>query len=250
MFCSELADTTVPLNTTVSITAKDTGKGGRTYSAALRRQRKKGAKASKKGEEKQFREKYFRELLAKIGLKRARLDGKEKRAVEFSPDGTRDTLDVLCEDKKTGELVAVEFKVRDGERRGVEQLLRYTQQLASTKGTDPSLKHYKDAKIRAVLVTGIADQATSYAIATLDPYRLITWHVYSMNREGTKLESVTRRTVKRIRPVRALEISKASQVKVKSGESGSICVKLGDAEVELSAAAARRLHSQLARVVD
>ncbi len=251
IYARELDDTTIPLDTSIVLTLKDTGLGGRSYPAALRHKKRSDGKDSvtlTKGEEGEFKARYLAALLKELGLKKARLIGKGVSAVEFSPRGTRDKLDVVCEDRVSHDLVALEFKVRDGDRRGVEQLLRYAKQLSVTKANDPRLDHYKDAKVRGVLVTGIADQPTREAIATLDPYELVHWYTYSMKRSPIRLDSVKARHTKRHAPVRALEIRRVGDVNATTLDNDTVQIEFRKFRVELSRKAAIKLREQLKNI--
>lgn len=103
---------------------------------------------------------------------------------EYSPEGTRDRFDYLCKDRK-GVPVIVEVKRRDGERRGVEQLLRYIGQL----------KRAEERSARGILVTGVSDLQTRDALRGRDHDRHIRWFLYGFNEAGELIveeESVER----------------------------------------------------------
>jgi hypothetical protein len=122
-----------------------------------------------RGSERRFKERYDKQLLRGLSL--------EIIEREYSPDGTRDSADFLCEDKK-GNPVLVEFKVDGGERRSVEQLLRYIYQV-STEG-----KYADFDDPHGVLITHQADLATRAAMATLDQFGLLEWHLYGFDHNG------------------------------------------------------------------
>src|SRR5690606_33045056 len=63
----------------------------------------------------------------------------------YSPRGTRDRLDFLASDRKTGGHVVVELKVECGQKRAVEQIERYVDFIRKEKQSD---------EVRGVLITG------------------------------------------------------------------------------------------------
>jgi hypothetical protein len=246
IYAPELADTTLPLAKVIKLCRLDPGPGGKTYATALRHERRGDEdKNSSRAAEQKFKKDHLDELLDHLGLREARLLNASAR--EFSPHGTRDRLDVLCEGEN-GDLVALEIKLQDGERRGVEQLLRYTQQLANSKSDDPRLERYRTAAVRTILVTGVRDQATFEAIATLDPYEIVDWYRYAMDKTSRVLEGVEKCEVPRHPPSNPLTVDKAPEVGV-SRQGKSVTVELRAFQAELSLAAAKKLYEQLGKAL-
>jgi len=136
----------------------------------------------RRGPERQFKVEYGDTLLKKLKVKPLR--DSEQRIVgkEYSPFGTRDAVDYLCTNNDE-RLVVVEIKIDDGEKRGVEQLLRYLDLVYN----DANLEPYRKTYPRAILVTGQGDLATRSALRTLDPLGLIDWYVYGL--EGNVLRT-------------------------------------------------------------
>ncbi|MEZ4222322.1 MAG: endonuclease NucS [Polyangiaceae bacterium] len=91
----------------------------------------------------------------------------------FRPEGTKDVLDVLCVDK-VGIPVVVELKKADGERRVVEQVLRYMRHIDKDS-------RYGKAPSRAVIITGRADLPTRRALERLEPGKDVAWYVYGID---------------------------------------------------------------------
>jgi hypothetical protein len=94
----------------------------------------------------------------------------------FSPDGSRDRFDYLCTDT-AGRPVIVEMKRQDGERRVVEQTLRYIRALRRDRrfaNTDP----------RGLIITGEADIPTRRALEELEPSYTIDWWLYGLDDAG------------------------------------------------------------------
>jgi hypothetical protein len=99
---------------------------------------------------------------------------------EYRPRGTRDRIDVLCRDA-VGRAVAVELKRGAGQKRAVEQLLRYIGQLKHEGGhRDP----------RGILITGYADADTRRALQGRERDDHIDWFVYGLVDDRVKLEAV------------------------------------------------------------
>lgn len=99
---------------------------------------------------------------------------------EYSPNGTRDRLDFLCRDKD-GRSVAVELKVETGDRRAVEQLLRYIGFLKAEGGH----KHP-----RGVLITGREDVLTRRALEGREKDNHIRWWIYGVVNGKIALEEI------------------------------------------------------------
>lgn len=92
----------------------------------------------------------------------------------FRPDGSRDALDFLCEDMQ-GNAVVVELKKKDGEKRVVEQVLRYIRQVRANL-------RYKNP--RGIIVTGCEDLHTRRALEELEPSYKIDWYIYGLDPIG------------------------------------------------------------------
>jgi hypothetical protein len=90
---------------------------------------------------------------------------------DFRPTGSRDALDFLCEDLQ-GNAVVVELKKKDGEKRVVEQVLRYIRQIRSDL-------QYKNP--RGVIITGCEDLHTRRALEELEPSYHIDWFIYGID---------------------------------------------------------------------
>lgn len=97
---------------------------------------------------------------------------------EFRPKGARDRLDFLCKDRE-GQIVVVELKKDDGEKHGVEQVLRYMQYVRKDQ-------RYHGCNPRGVLVTGRADASTRRALEELEqrhPEFPIEWWLYGLTED-------------------------------------------------------------------
>lgn len=100
---------------------------------------------------------------------------------KFRPPGSRDELDFLCEDKQ-GRSVVVEIKKEDGERRVVEQVVRYIRLVRQV----PACR-----EPRGVIVTGIADLHTRRVLEELEPQYHIDWFVYGIDaRNSIRVQQV------------------------------------------------------------
>ncbi len=103
---------------------------------------------------------------------------------QYAPKHTRDRFDFLCHDGD-GCAVVVELKRYDGEKRGVEQVLRYIGQLRE----EAAEKGHKSP--RGILITNYADPATRYALIGQDKDRHVSWWVYGVQED----ESIALREV-------------------------------------------------------
>lgn len=113
------------------------------------------------------------EILRRVGLKKM-------VAKEYSPKGTRDRLDFLCEDKD-GRSVVVELKANSGDKRAVEQVLRYIGMLkAENRDKDPW----------GILITGSADMHTRRALEGRKSDDHIRWWIYGLRGDELVLEEV------------------------------------------------------------
>lgn len=120
--------------------------------------------------EKDLEKRFPNELAGKLKLKDPQ--------GEYSPRGTRDRMDFLCLDHE-GRAVVVELKCDAGDKRAVEQVLRYIGQL----------KHEGGHKApRGVLITGCADPDTRRALEGLDQDSHIDWWIYGLVGGESKLK--------------------------------------------------------------
>lgn len=93
----------------------------------------------------------------------------------FRPPASRDVLDFLCVDRR-GRAVVVEIKKEDGERRVVEQVVRYIRLVRQIPAcVDP----------RGAIVTGYADLHTRRVLEELEPQYHIDWFVYGIDDNNT-----------------------------------------------------------------
>lgn len=97
---------------------------------------------------------------------------------QYAPKHTRDRFDFLCHDGD-GCAVVVELKKDDGEKRGVEQVLRYIGQLRE----EAAEKGHKSP--RGILITNYADPATRHALIGQDKDRHVSWWVYGVQEDGS-----------------------------------------------------------------
>ena len=89
---------------------------------------------------------------------------------EYSPAGTRDRMDRLCTDG-AGRGVVVELKRETGDKRVVEQVMRYIGHLkAEGKYPEP----------RGVIITAVADPHTRRALEGRERDSHIDWYVYGL----------------------------------------------------------------------
>lgn len=108
-------------------------------------------------------DRFEADIMPQLGL----LDPRQN----FCPSGSRDKLDFLCKDEQ-GRSVVVEIKKEDGERRVVEQVVRYIRLVRQdAECRDP----------RGVIVTGIADLHTRRVLEELEPQYHIDWFVYGID---------------------------------------------------------------------
>jgi hypothetical protein len=122
--------------------------------------------------ERDIEARFEHEMMAHLGLSNPQK--------EYRPRGTRDRIDVLCRDAD-GRSVAVELKRGAGQKRAVEQLLRYIGQLKFAGGHhDP----------RGILITGYADADTRRALQGRDRDEHIRWFVYGLVSDEVHLEEV------------------------------------------------------------
>lgn len=117
------------------------------------------------------------ELTRRFAAEMAPTLGVEVIEREYSPPETLDRFDFLCRDT-AGRHVIVEIKRGDGERRAVEQVLRYIRVFRS----DPN---HKPQDPRGLIITGEADLATRRALQELEPGYKIDWWLYGVRADGT-----------------------------------------------------------------
>ncbi|MEZ4444923.1 MAG: endonuclease NucS [Polyangiaceae bacterium] len=98
---------------------------------------------------------------------------------EYSPSRTRDRLDFLCRDERGS--VAVEIKREGGDKRGVEQLMRYIGYLR---------REGADGAVRGLLITGYADPYTRHALEGRDRDEHIDWWLYGLVDGDIRLKPV------------------------------------------------------------
>ena len=111
-------------------------------------------------------ERFEADIMPKIKLRNPRMN--------FRPDGTRDELDFLCDDKN-GRSVVVEIKKDGGDKRVVEQVLRYIQHIRSMPDC---------VEPRGIIITGQEDQHTRKALMELSPSYRIDWFIYGIDGEN------------------------------------------------------------------
>lgn len=122
--------------------------------------------------EKKLEARFVSEIMPRLGLTNPQS--------EYSPKGTRDRLDFLCKDED-GRSVVVELKVGSGDKRAVEQVMRYIGQLkreGNHKGT------------RGILITGYADAETRRALEGREKDAHIEWYIYGVVDGRVKIAKV------------------------------------------------------------
>lgn len=122
--------------------------------------------------EKHLEARFVAEIMPRLGLTAPK--------GEYSPKGTRDRLDFLCRDKE-GRSVVVELKVGSGDKRAVEQVMRYIGQL-KREGTHESP--------RGILITGYADAETRRALEGREKDAHIEWYIYGVVDGRVKISRV------------------------------------------------------------
>lgn len=126
--------------------------------------------------EKDLQDRFESDIMRKLKLKNPEM--------EYPPLGTRDRIDFLCRDNK-GRSVVVELKREAGEKRAVEQVLRYLGHLEKETG-------HKDPW--GILITGCADPDTRRALEGLKNDSPIEWWIYGIVEGEIKLKRIMRRS--------------------------------------------------------
>jgi hypothetical protein len=100
---------------------------------------------------------------------------------EMSPPGTKDRLDFYSNVDNSH--VIIEVKNRDGGKSAVEQILRYNGVLKNCYPNEP---------VRNILVTGISDFWTAYAIHGMmqEQRNRIEWYLYKCDKKGSPITLV------------------------------------------------------------
>lgn len=98
---------------------------------------------------------------------------------QYSPKGTNDILDFKGEDD-LGNIVVLELKNKDGGKTAVEQVLRYTGYLK---------KQFPQKNIRTILVTGVKNPETEFALRGMIPeqQKNIEWYLYKYSKQQNTL---------------------------------------------------------------
>ena len=126
--------------------------------------------------EKDLQDRFQSDIMPKLKLKNPKM--------EYPPSGTRDRIDFLCRDAK-GRSVAVELKKETGEKRAVEQVLKYLGHLEKEPG-------HKDPW--GVLITGCADPDTRKALEGLKNASRIEWWIYGIVEGEMQMKRIMRRS--------------------------------------------------------
>jgi hypothetical protein len=149
--------------------------------------------------EKELYPRFESEIMPHLGLVRAQQ--------HYSPRGTRDVFDYLCWDAE-GLPVVVEIKRRDGEKRSVEQVMRYIGQLRAEGRTRP----------RGVIITGVADPHTRRALCGRENDAHIDWYVYGLIADRIEIRHVDV-SAPAVQRARGAEPSPGSQAPVPTSSS-------------------------------
>ena len=125
-------------------------------------------------------DRFVADIMPQLGLKNPK--------ARYRPHGSRDELDFLCHDVD-GRAVVVEMKKEDGERKAVEQVLRYIRLIRD-------LAEWKEP--RGLVLTGHADLHTRRALEELEPHYQIDWFVYGLDAfDNIRVEKVAIRALQR-----------------------------------------------------
>jgi len=102
----------------------------------------------------------------------------ERSDQQFSPNGTRDRLDFRALDKN-GHNVVLELKNKGGDKRLIEQALRYRTDL---------MHHFKTDQVSCIIITGERCLHTAKAFKALPAHekKVITWYLYKWDKNNSK----------------------------------------------------------------
>jgi hypothetical protein len=121
------------------------------------------------GSESVFEARHIDEIAEKLNLTIYSTPERPMAGCQFSPDGSNDKLDCLCEDPE-GFKVVLELKTQSGQG-GLEQVVRYMALIE---------RHFETEEVRGVLVSGIAPPTTVEAYKLLKRHGLdLRWYVYT-----------------------------------------------------------------------
>jgi len=109
---------------------------------------------------------------------------------QASPEGTKDKIDFLGFEKN-GKEVVVELKHYGGDKRAIEQVLRYA----------GILKKNRKTEIRKILITGVVELSISEAIYGMEEKdkKYFEWYVYNWDKckDNIKFERITNEYIKK-----------------------------------------------------
>jgi hypothetical protein len=129
------------------------------------------------GSESVFEARYVDEIASRLNLVIYGTSEHPMAGCQFSPDGSNDKLDCLCEDPE-GFKVVLELKTQSGQG-GLEQVVRYMALIE---------RHFKTERVRGVLVSGIAPPTTVEAYKLLKRHGVaLDWSLYSYNTPSDEL---------------------------------------------------------------
>lgn len=129
------------------------------------------------GSESVFEARHVDEIASRLNLVVYGTSEHPMAGCQFSPDGSNDKLDCLCEDPE-GFKVVLELKTQSGQG-GLEQVVRYMALIE---------RHFKTEKVRGVLVSGIAPPTTVAAYKLLKRHGLdLRWYVYTYDDKTSRI---------------------------------------------------------------